>query len=218
MKTRTFKVMRFIITSLSIILIVTTLFLCGYLVRHVTFVQIEAEVMKNSSSVLTILNISKATGFLYVVLGFLASYSMNIPSKLLMLLVLYLGNIMSFGIIYTIYYLGFEYQNHFSSILDSEFYSRAGLIGVIKTWKPSLSAVELKSACKDMMGSMIFVLIMYEVIAISSMFTISGFLILTRRMDIELKSLVADAPPISELSRVGLNTCSLRNKRILVEP
>lgn len=212
MKTRGFKTVKFLASIFSISTIMASLALIVYLARHFRFLQIEIDVMEEFN--LTLCNILKMLMFLNPGVCLLSSYALNIPSKFVMLIATYISSIILFGSLYILYYLRWEYSNFFGSILDNEFYSRPGLIVAIQNWKPDVSAADLKRLCKETMVSMTGVVFYYELFSFLSIFALVLLLSLARSIKIEQEGAV-EPPLISELSKVGLNTSSLRTKRVV---
>lgn len=213
MRTRSFKILRLFTGTAAIIMILSTLLFWSYCLYNIRFLRVEAEVFKEF--IISFQLVCKTGGFLNILLGCLTCYFLNITSKAAMLVDMYLDAIFLLVQMYFMYVVHYELRNKFANILNCEFYSRAQLSIKVHTWRPDLESIQLKDAAKRMMGAMADMFVIYDIVCMSCSLLIFMLLYATRHIELEKTDPIDNPPEIAESSKVGLDSISLRAKRVV---
>jgi hypothetical protein len=211
MKTKTFRALRSVAHLCNLIAIAVSVVYIFYALINVKMLILEHIIMKESLQ--TVYNSMKIMIFLNILGCMLSSYSLNISSKAVMgLCVAICLGIEALGI-YFAFYLHKYYPAYFKNVLDSKIYVNREVFLSLETYLPTSGVLESKDECIKQMKSLIISFIVYEEICFVAILATSIILKLSKYVKItEEESCV---PVISEYSKVGLNTVSLRSKRVV---
>ena len=211
MKTKLFLSVSFLSHVSDIITIIMCVVFAIYLMINIQFINIEKLVL--NEYIITSCFVAKLLIFLNLFISLLSSYSINLSSKILMKYTAVFSILTQLlGINAIIYFINY-YVTFFSSILRDKFYSRPRVSILLENYFPGKPYSSLKDLCVQKMTDVINIFIFYETFSIILMLLSTLILVtsLYTKLTVENEAI----PVIQVLSRAGLNTSSLRTKRVV---
>lgn len=211
MKTKTFSLLRFISHIADSLTIVASSIFIIYILINTQILNLETLIMVEYT--FTIQFVSKMLFFMNMLISFMSFYSLNLASKFMMKITAFFSVFTILFGSFTIYYLKSDYHQMLSNILNDKFYSKSKINIQILNLYPSSPPSKVIDLYLSNIERIMNLTLLFEVLSLTMMMVTFIVLIVAQNIKISLEEV--KIPPIKEMSRVGLNTCSLRTKRIV---
>ena len=213
MKTSSFKIIYATGTLIAIAEVLLSIIFLGFILSNHSFINIENQVMLRRT--ITIGVISKYSVFMGLVAGIFGAYALNIRSKVCMKLCIYISSLVCPLFAYFVYYFKSQYTSDFMIIMQNEMYANSIIRLSISAWVPDTPAVDMLKKAEERMRLLCKIYCQFGLANIGLILSLCILLYAARRIKIEKREKIV--PAITEQSRVGLNTVSLRQKRVIME-
>ncbi|KAM0672507.1 hypothetical protein CWI42_100520 [Ordospora colligata] len=209
MTTTAFRNVRALNQLCSVLLIVINIPLPFLLVPYMLYVSVEGQCLKTTLSILTIF---KTTSMVNITLGLFASCGINSKVRLYMRLYLLVGVLLLIGMSGIILYVKISYQSDVSKALGVA-YNIAQAENIILHY---LECSNQKTCTAQIMSTINDIRYYYLIISIPSvLLNLLNILLARIALCISIEHALPKPPSFVEKNRVGMNTVSLRNRRVL---
>lgn len=214
MKTSSFKFVYATATLVALTNFIVKLALTAYVIYEGKFLTIEYQLMLRR--ILTVGNVTKFLLFWSILVSLLGAYSLNIKKKFMMRISSNLTVIVIVLTISSCLYFRSRYPTSFNSIVEHSFYQDPAVQDAVIAWNSSLNTGETKKdGVIEGMQTFCRNVVAFETTSAVLLILLCILLWVARSIKLEEKEPL-EHPPITELSRVGLNTTSLRTKRVVL--
>jgi len=214
METKTFKGIRLFLSFVNSLLCLLSLGALIYLLIRFPLFTIEKQTMRGQS--LTIYNCVRIVIIFDLTSSLSVIYALNIASKPLMKIIQIYLVITQAIVLYFVYYFSIVYKSLFSRSIENRFYSGTSVDNALISYYPGLDDMGMIEACINQMNEIRMLFVKYSIISIGVLLLTLLVLVVIRSIRIEEERKEIEKPVFTELSKVGMNTVSLRAKRVVV--
>ena len=212
MKTRGYKTVHALASILCTFTVLYTFTICIFMIFNIRFIQLEADVIPRRE--FTLSSALKLMIFFNTLAALLTGYSFNVSSKALMKMCNYVIVPILLFTTYILYYFFNEYPRRFGNMLKTEMYSKARLVTELRTIFTDWNDREIIGQCAQRMVNLSAIFFYYNLFCFVVFIVLMMLVSYARGIKINEPKLVV--PAITEMSKAGLNTVSLRNKRVVL--
>ncbi|AFM99000.1 hypothetical protein EHEL_091050 [Encephalitozoon hellem ATCC 50504] len=211
MTTTAFKNVRSLSQLVSVLLIVINIPLPFFLIPHLMFVRMEAEHLRMGIRGIT--TIFRTTSMTNITLGLFASCGINSKTRLYMRLYFITGMLLLLMLVTMLLYIRISYQSDVSRQLG-RLYNNASIRNIILYF---MECTNQMTCTRIIMKNISMIKYYYVTIAIPSLcLNLLNLILIRIAISINIEAPPQKLPNFVEKTRVGMNTSSLRNKRVIV--
>lgn len=211
MKSTSFKIIRIITGLLTTIQVIVTLVYAMYAIYYNRTISTEDSILNNTIVKLAIT--IKLTIFFNLLIALITAYSYNISSKALMKTSTYLILIALFVQGFILYQVKYSYTANYKASAKIALYNSRDFPLKAQQLFSDISAPQAAEMCINEMSRLANIFIYYNIMCMS--IAIIEALLLTYTRKIKINKIV-EVPEMTKIHRAGLNTESLRVKRVLI--